>query len=66
MSNKRKLQAMRVTFENGRQMYYFGPAGFDELPKGIASLEFSDDIDLDPSMSVRDLWLLAQSAETMH
>ena len=66
MSNKRKLQAMRVTFDSGRQMYYFGPAGSAEFAKGITALEFSDDIDLDPSMSVSDLWLLAQSAETMH
>lgn len=47
-------------------MYFFGPAGTVDLPKGITALEFSSDIDLDPSMSVNDLWLLAQSADTMH
>jgi hypothetical protein len=69
MEKPRKLQAMRVTFEGGRQLYFFGPADLNGTvtpPKSITSLDFSSEIEYDQNMSVDDLWLLAQRADIAH
>lgn len=67
----RKLQALRLTLDNGEQVVFFGPPTFTDLeerPPGIDSIAVSNqfEFEYEDRLSADDLWLLVQASSRTH
>ena len=64
----RKLQAVRLTLDDGQKHVFFGPAVLPEDREDlhIESIDFSNPFDYEESLSLKDLWLLMQKDNQVH
>lgn len=64
----RKLQAVKLRFNDGEEHVFIGPAILSEGEDtyGIESIDFSNQLEYDSTLSLEDLWLMVQQPNAIH